>query len=51
MFGFEFKITYAADSADQAEPKGGFRLFGLRVPWVQHRKNSKGFVLIFVVLS
>ena len=51
MFGFEIKIKHAADSADQAEPKGGFRPFGLRVPWVQQRKNLKGFVLIFLVLS
>ena len=33
VFGFEIKIKQAAELADQAEPKGGFRPLGLRVPW------------------
>ena len=41
MFGFEFRIKHAADSADQAEPKGGFRPFGLKVPRVQQMKKNK----------
>jgi hypothetical protein len=45
VFGFEIKRKQAADLADQAEPKGGFRPFGLRVPWELQRKILKKKVL------
>ena len=41
VFGFEIRIKQAADLADQAEPKRGFRPFGLRVPWVLQGKIKK----------
>ena len=53
MFGFELKIKHVADLADQAEPKGGFRPYGLKVPWVLQgnlKRNCHdfcGFILMF----
>ena len=43
----KFRINHSVALADQAEPKNGFRPYGLRVPWVSAGKIQKGIVLIF----
>ena len=43
VFGFEIKNKKCSvDLADQAEPKNGFRPYGLRVPWESAGKNQRG---------
>ena len=49
----KLKIKHSVALADQAEPKSGFRPYGLRVPWVLQGKFKRycldfcGFILMF----
>ena len=49
----KLKIKHSVALADQAEPKIGFRLYGLRVPWELQEKFKRdcldfcGFILMF----